>query len=75
MKGLGFYIKLFYDFTNILLEAFMCTVIKSTKNAVKPSVFFALLGSVRVKDEPKMLVKLTTVVNFISISKNFKAKL
>jgi len=33
------------DFTNILQAAFKRTDLKSAKNTVKPSVFFALLGS------------------------------
>jgi hypothetical protein len=47
------------DFSNILLTAFICADPKSTKNTVKPSVFFALLGSVLVKTAPKMLAKST----------------
>ncbi len=36
------------DFTNILHEAFTCEDPKSAKNTVKPSVFFALFGSVHI---------------------------
>ncbi len=46
------------DFTKILCAAFTCAGPKSAKNTVKPSVFFALLGSVLVKASRKMLVKL-----------------
>jgi len=47
------------DFNNILRKAYMIAYPKSTKNTVKPSVFFSLLGSARVKAVHKMLVKLT----------------
>jgi len=45
------------DFTNIIREDFMCSDTISTKNTVKPSVFFALLESEHVKALRKMLVK------------------
>jgi hypothetical protein len=38
--------------------------LKSAKNAVKPSVFYALLRSAHVKAAHKMLVKSTPGVNF-----------
>jgi hypothetical protein len=37
---------------------------KAEKNAVKPSVFFALLESLRLKAAHKMLLKLTPAVHF-----------
>jgi len=48
------------NFINILFEVFTSAVPKSAKNTVKPSVFFALLGSVLVKAFQKMLGKSTT---------------
>jgi hypothetical protein len=50
------------NFTNILRAAFMLAHPKSTKNAVKLSVFFALLGSAPVKAVQKMLAKSMTGV-------------
>jgi len=41
---------------------------KAKKNTVKPSVFFVLLGSARVKASSKMLVKLTSEVDFSKFS-------
>ncbi len=46
------------NFTNILKTAFMGLDPKRSKNTVKPSVFFVLLGSGQVKTWGKMLVKL-----------------
>jgi hypothetical protein len=46
------------DFINILRAAYVRRS-QSAKNAVKPIVFFALLGSSHVKAGCKMLVKLT----------------
>jgi len=54
------------NFTNILHKAFTCEDPKSTKNTVKPSVFFALLGSDGVKALRKMLVKSTLAQLFCS---------
>ncbi len=45
------------DFTKIKCTAFARTDPKSAKNAVKLSVFFALLGSARIKAACKMLVQ------------------
>jgi len=45
------------DFTNILRKAYTHADPKSTKNTLKQSVLFALLGSARVKAWHKMLVK------------------
>jgi len=47
------------DFTNILRPAFKRAGPKSTKNIVKLLVFFAPLGSARIKAVLKMLVKST----------------
>jgi len=47
------------NFTNTLGAAFTSADPKSTKNTVKLSVFFVLLGSVSVKARRKMLVKST----------------
>jgi len=49
------------DLTNNLHAAFMHADPKSAKNTVKPSVFFALLGSARIKAARKMLLKSTPV--------------
>jgi len=38
---------------------------KSTKNTVKPSVFFAILGFVHVKAAGKTLVKSTPILQII----------
>jgi len=52
------------DFTNILQTAFPPSQDrKSAKNTVKASVLFALLGSARVQDVCKMLVKSTPDFN------------
>jgi len=45
---------------------------KSPKNTVKPSVFFALLGSAHVKAEHKMLVKSTIGHSFFAPKKSCK---
>ncbi len=42
---------------------------KSIKNTVKPSVFFALLGSARIKATHKMLVKLTPEITGLKVKK------
>jgi len=47
------------NFTNILRTSFTHTDLKSTKNTVRPSVFFVLLGFAFVKAAHKMLVKST----------------
>ncbi len=52
------------NFTNILHANFMWSDPKSAENTVKPSVFFALLGSAPEKALCKMLVKSTPGVNF-----------
>jgi len=44
------------NFINILLKAFKHVDPKSAANTVKPSVFFALSGSERIKALGKMLV-------------------
>ena len=53
------------NFTNILHAAFTYADLKSTKNTVKLTVFYALLGSACVKAARKMLVKLTPGANAI----------
>jgi len=52
-----FYARLFC--TKVFFAGFTLKDPKGVKNTVKPSVFFVLLGSVRVKAARKMLVKLT----------------
>ena len=47
------------NFTKILQTAYRCTNPKSTKKLLNLTVFFALLGSARVKAACRMLVKLT----------------
>ncbi len=47
------------NFVNVLCAAFTCRNPKSTKETVELSVFFALLGSGRLKAFCKMLMKLT----------------
>jgi len=47
------------NFTNILQKTFTPKDPKSAKEIVSFTVFFALLGSARVKASHKMLVKLT----------------
>jgi len=47
------------NFTNILHAAFTYADLKSTKNKVKLSVLYVLLGSACVKAAHKMLVKST----------------
>ncbi len=47
------------NFINILGPAFTCADTKSAKNTVNPSVFFTLLGYMRIKVARKMLVKST----------------
>ncbi len=51
-----------FNFTDILLEALIRADSKTTKDTVKLSVFFALLGSECVNAACKMLVKSTPVV-------------
>jgi len=53
------------DFINILRAAFTCPDLNSTNNTVKQSVFFALLGSARVKAVHKMLVKSTPAMSLL----------
>ncbi len=64
----GFQVSI-YNFTNIIHIAFMRADHKSAENTVKLSVFFALLGSAQVKAAHKMLVKLTTGVSKIQLTK------
>jgi hypothetical protein len=51
------------NFTNILWAAFRLSDPKSAKNTVKFSVFFEILGSARVKDAHRTLIKLTPSLN------------
>ncbi len=55
------------NFSNILHAAFTHADPKSASNTFKPSVFFALLGSGRVKAARKMLVKLTPYVDCVIV--------
>jgi hypothetical protein len=48
------------DFTNILLQAFICADSIIVKKTDRLTVLFALLGFAHVKAVHKMLVKLTT---------------
>jgi len=57
------------NFINILLAAFMHQDPKSAKKADNLPVFFALLGSVRVKSAHKMLVKLTPGITLLKLFK------
>ena len=55
------------NFTNILRAAFTRVDPKSAKKMLNLTVFFALLGSVRVKAACRMLVKLTPRVSRINL--------
>ena len=55
------------NFINVLREAFTLADPKSTKKLLNLMVFFALLGSARVKAACRMLVKLTPVVRWADI--------
>jgi len=64
-SSLSFYFKTKsgVNFINIQRAAFSYEDPESTKNTVKPSVFFPLLGSASVKDASSTLMKLTFGVN------------
>jgi len=60
------------DFTNIVHAAFMLTDPKSAKKTNSLTVFFALLGSARIKTYRKMLEKLTPGVFVTSLKEDHK---
>ncbi len=56
------------NFINILREAYVCADPKSAKRRDSLTVFFALLGSTRIKVERKMLMKFTPELSSSSTS-------
>ncbi len=57
--ALKLYLRSGVNFINVVRAAFLHADAKSAKKTVKLSVFFALLGSVRIKAASRTLMKLT----------------
>jgi len=61
----------YFNYTSSFDDIFFADPKSAKKNTVKPSVFFALVGSARVKAARKMLVKLTLGDSTVSVGYQF----